>query len=322
MSARPCAGRGTRQFLLPGDAVEIRDWSEIRASLDEDGTLDGLPFMREMKRFCGRRFVVSKRIERTCEEIGKQMRRIHEVVFLDELRCDGVAHGGCQKGCFLMWKEAWLKRVDDHIYRESDSNEPDDDSFPYPHVSLDSQYVCQSTELASATAALPWWDVGMVLRDIRAKTYSSSALFALIARAILMRLIARAMGKSYRHLEGTRTRTPTQTLRLRSGEWVKVRSREEIVDTLDRSGKNRGLVFTVEMVQFCGGTYRVLRRLEKMINEPTRRLVDVQDTVILENVVCDGCHIARGGCPRANYHFWREIWLERVSEPRVSQLSS
>jgi hypothetical protein len=26
-------------------------------------------------------------------------------------RCDGQAHGGCQAGCSIYWKEAWLKRI-------------------------------------------------------------------------------------------------------------------------------------------------------------------------------------------------------------------
>ena len=28
---------------------------------------------------------------------------------LDDLRCGGQAHGGCQAGCRLYWKEAWLQ---------------------------------------------------------------------------------------------------------------------------------------------------------------------------------------------------------------------
>jgi hypothetical protein len=29
------------------------------------------------------------------------------------VRCDGQAHGGCQAGCLIYWKEAWLKWVDE-----------------------------------------------------------------------------------------------------------------------------------------------------------------------------------------------------------------
>ena len=38
--------RGPR--LRPGDVVSVRSWSEIQATLDAAGTLDGLPFMAEM----------------------------------------------------------------------------------------------------------------------------------------------------------------------------------------------------------------------------------------------------------------------------------
>ncbi|HYK92058.1 MAG TPA: hypothetical protein VE398_25060 [Acidobacteriota bacterium] len=102
-------------------------------------------------------------------------------------------------------------------------------------------------------------------------------------------------------------------MKLQPGEWVRIRSEQEIKDTLDANGKNRGLAFTVEMLPFCGLTYRVLRRLDRMIQESTRKVIDLDDTVILEGVTCDGCHILRGGCPRDNYHFWREIWLNRLT---------
>jgi hypothetical protein len=30
-----------------------------------------------------------------------------------EHRCDGQSYGGCQAGCMMFWKEAWLKPVDE-----------------------------------------------------------------------------------------------------------------------------------------------------------------------------------------------------------------
>ena len=36
---------------------------------------------------------------------------MHATVYLEDLRCDGSGHGGCQAGCKLYWKEAWLRRV-------------------------------------------------------------------------------------------------------------------------------------------------------------------------------------------------------------------
>jgi hypothetical protein len=38
---------------------------------------------------------------------------MENAVHLTGVRCDGQAHGGCQAGCLIYWKEAWLKRVDE-----------------------------------------------------------------------------------------------------------------------------------------------------------------------------------------------------------------
>ena len=37
---------------------------------------------------------------------------MRDTVYLEDLRCDGSGHGGCQAGCRIYWKEAWLRRVD------------------------------------------------------------------------------------------------------------------------------------------------------------------------------------------------------------------
>ena len=36
-------------------------------------------------------------------------------VHLEGVRCDGEGHRGCQAGCLIFWKEAWLKRVDSDL---------------------------------------------------------------------------------------------------------------------------------------------------------------------------------------------------------------
>src|SRR5262245_10983550 len=95
-----------------GQWVEIRPAGEILDTLDQDGALDGLPFMPEMLQYCGRRFQVYKSAHKTCDTIGDwAIRTMNDAVHL-ELRCDGSAHGGCQAGCLLFWKTAWLKPVD------------------------------------------------------------------------------------------------------------------------------------------------------------------------------------------------------------------
>ena len=61
----------------------------------------------------------------------------------------------------------------------------------------------------------------------------------------------------------TGQRTPTTTLNLQPGELVRVKSYKEILATLDQNNKNRGLYFDAEVVPFCGGIYRVLKRVTK-----------------------------------------------------------
>ncbi len=41
--------------------MEVRSKEEILRTLDENGRLDGMPFMPEMLEFCGKRFQVFKR---------------------------------------------------------------------------------------------------------------------------------------------------------------------------------------------------------------------------------------------------------------------
>jgi hypothetical protein len=111
-------------------------------------------------------------------------------------------------------------------------------------------------------------------------------------------------------LLGKLKRTPTASLNLQCGELVEVKSIEEILATLDLDGRNRGLYFDPEMKKCCGGRYRVLKRIDKMINEETGQMRQITNTVLLDGVVCHGEF--HGGCQRTCYCLWREIWLRRV----------
>src|SRR4029450_9031067 len=100
--------------LRVGEIVEVRSEAEILATLDENGELDGLPFMPEMLAWCGRRLRVHKLALKLCDTIDLTgMYRMRGAGHLEGSRCDGQAHGGCQAGCSIYWKEAWLKRVPD-----------------------------------------------------------------------------------------------------------------------------------------------------------------------------------------------------------------
>ena len=112
-------------------------------------------------------------------------------------------------------------------------------------------------------------------------------------------------------------RTPARKLDLQPGELVRVRSYKEILETLTENGFNRGMVFDAETVPFCGGTYRVLRRVDRLIDEKTGKMnVLKNECIVLDGVACQACYAAfRRFCPRSIYSYWREIWLERAVPP-------
>jgi hypothetical protein len=255
----------TQPHLLPGDTVEVRSSLEIAATLDENGALDKLPFMSEMLQFCGKRFTVSRRVERACEETKGGMRSMRDTVFLDALRCDGSGHGGCQKGCMIFWKEEWLRKVREATVVGAGRTKCAD-VVPLSWCNpAGNRYSCQATELIDATSPLSLVDLGHSLQNLLTAT-SLWRFGRLLAKKVPLRLWRMLTGQSYGGVRGLRDRTPVEVLDLQPGEWIRVKSKQEIVATLDHSGKNRGLAFTPEMMVFCGQNFRVLKRHERMIN--------------------------------------------------------
>lgn len=294
-----------------GQTVWVRGLEEILNTLDSEGKLNGLPFMPEMVPYCGRPYRVSSLPNRTCVE-GFGLRELNGIVFLGNLRCSGSAHNGCQRECLLFWNEDWL------------SNEPPAQMLQNPADTLAAtkikfktargdRYFCQSTELAGASHELPDPHQGLCrkirqgLRDVRHGNISLMEFLGHAFRRGTKKLKYLAGLDSGNSVFGNRQKTESTSLDLQPGDWVEVKSREEIAETLDGNGRNRGLLFDPPMLEYCGKRYRVAGRLQKMILEDSGRMIELQNTVVLDSVTCQAW-----GCPRANLHFWREIWLKRV----------
>jgi|GEM_PF-376111 len=101
-----------------------------------------------------------------------------------------------------------------------------------------------------------------------------------------------------------------ETLGLQPGELVEVRTIDEILATLDRRRRCKGLLWMTGMRKYCGKRYRVYKRVDRIMLETNGELRRMKNTVLLEGVICDG--EAFGGCHRSCFHFWREVWLKRV----------
>jgi hypothetical protein len=315
--------------LRPGDIVEVKSPSEIFATLDGDA-IDGMPFMAEMLRHTGRRYTVSRRVDKICDTVTDTgSRRLTSTVYLDDLRCDGSAHGGCQAGCRLYWKEDWLRRVE--AAEPAPAAAP---SQPSPeldavleagtHTVRDGEALwrCQNTESVKATTPLRVFkDPGQYWRELNNGNYGRLRFVWMFVRSFFMEVAHRIGLTQQLPLRGPHSKAPeTEPLNLQPGEFVRVRSPEEIRPTLDDKGFNRGLSFDREMLQFCGQTLRVKARVTNLIAESTGRMVTIKrDAIILEGGVCSGeCSTGRWFCPREIYAYWREAWLERVDLPAHS----
>lgn len=118
--SRSASGRKSRTHhadrevlgLRPGELVEVRPVEEIMATLDADRRQRGLLWMTGMRKHCGRRYRVLKRVETIVLETNGELRTMHNTVLLEGAMCDGSEFGGCDRSCFHFWREAWLRRVE------------------------------------------------------------------------------------------------------------------------------------------------------------------------------------------------------------------
>ncbi len=319
--------------LRVGDVVEVRSADEILATLDENGTLESLPFMPEMLRYCGQRLTVHKVAHKVCDTMTRSgIRRMENAVHLRGVRCDGAGHGGCQAACLIYWKHAWLRKVDGPA-DPAPAPRAGDSGRLLPLLTIASRrppaedgselFRCQATELLrAAPEVLPLRDLRQFTIDVR----SGNAGVFWTLRTVFVGLYNRAQSASLRklpprlrfrggrlwgYLRGRAAKTPVVRTDLQPGDLVRVRSRAEIEQTLNAELLNRGMGFDNEMARFCGRTARVARRVDHIIDEPTGKMIYMRNPcIVLEGVVCEGAYNAN--CPRSITPYWREAWLEKI----------
>jgi hypothetical protein len=101
---------------------------------------------------------------------------------------------------------------------------------------------------------------------------------------------------------------------LQGGDWVRVRSLEEIQATLNPWKELHGCAFLPYMVDYCGTNQRVLQRVERFLDERDYKVKKAKGVVLLEGAICKGTPVF-GRCDRCCFLFWREEWLEKVKQP-------
>ena len=194
------------------------------------------------------------------------------------------------------------------------------------------------TQLPHFTTRLRWWDTRQYLQDlvsgnVKLGRFVSGFCYALFfyfaqskrttlgppLRWLYDRFQALWGGVPFPRTTGTLPPdrpAPFSSMNLQPGDLVRVKSYGDILATLDGANKNRGLFFDAELVPFCGREYRVRTRLTDFIDEKTGRMVSLKTpAVILEDVWCQSRYsTCRVFCPRSIFSWWREAWLEKISE--------
>jgi hypothetical protein len=304
--------------------------------------------MPQMFKYCGQRFPIYKRASKTCDTVsGRYAGRHLQDGFHLSLRCDGQAYGGCQAGCLIFWKSAWLKPVDGPArvqYVPERVQSPREEAPSPPRCTEsdilgatkrqdageDPRYSCQATELLNYTTPLRWWDARQYVESYRSGnktlpgiargflylfyyygTLAFSDRWGRSARWLYNRIQAITGGIPFPRMKGTIPAgqpAPRRDLGLRSGDLVRVKSYEEILATLDVKLSNRGLSFDAELVPFCGKVFRVSTCVERFVDEKTGQLRRMKTpAVILEGVTCKALYSGQRMFCPRSIHLW---WRE------------
>jgi len=105
----------------------------------------------------------------------------------------------------------------------------------------------------------------------------------------------------------------SQSLTLKAGEWVWVRSKDEILATLDKNGRLEELPFMPQMLRYCGQKLRVAKRAHKLCGTQHATVSGTMSgAVLIEGLRCDGQGI--GGCEAGCLFIWKEAWLRRADD--------
>ena len=309
------ARRFMRHDLLPGDVVRIRPLPEILATLDSQGSLDGMPFQPEMMKFCGG----EARVFRCLDKIydygrTKHMRRLDGCVLLSNLRCDGGDHGGCEAACYLIWKAEWLQHSDAPRAKAVLPASVDTARVSDAVAAGTRQgqvFRCQFTQLHGCTTEYRRGSLGRDLIPWLSGNYSATAWLVAMLTRVFKSVQRRRGGIGFPPLPPLGEHLTKDPTHLTVGERVAVLPLEEIARTLNSQGKNKGLWFDVEMVKHCRREYRVTARVQKIIDDATGQMRLMKTPcVMLETVdsTGEGLHFNAQHDPI----FWRESWLRRT----------
>lgn len=271
---------------------------------------------------------------------------MEDTVFLENLRCDGSGHAGCEAQCLLFFKLAWLKPVqpqrDWALPPRKASAAPRDidwlrSTTQRQQADGEVRYRCQATEHLNASVAFAPNEPRMYWADLRSGNVQAGPMLrGLLLLAVYhlrklpfgYRIWMASYERLHRFFYGSGTPhmrghipagqpTPEVRLNLQAGEWVRVKPLAEINATLNANNRNRGLAYNPEMSPFCGGVYRVERRVTRIVDEKNGKLLEMKGPcILLQGGYCKSLyHPEALFCPKRIPQYFREAWLERTADP-------
>ena len=210
----------------------------------------------------------------------------------------------------VFWRDAWLCKVGDAaIQPHGESTGRERLRARLKTSTGPKTYFCQASELLKAARTLSRWGrLEKCFSEVRVGNCSVMGMARQIAIWLFWRIRRRLLGE---YARGRNKATPAESLNLQSGEQIEVKPIESIIETLNESGRNRGLYFSPDMRLACGEQHRVKGRIDKIIVDGTGEMRQLRNTVHLEGALCGCASIAFGGCSRSEFVYWREIWLRR-----------
>jgi len=100
---------------------------------------------------------------------------------------------------------------------------------------------------------------------------------------------------------------------INAGDVIRIRSKDLILQTLDKNNKLEGCVFMPEMWQYCETQKKVIKIVEHFFDECQFKMRKTRNIVLLEGLHCSGkIPGIKYKCDRFCYFFWKEAWLEKI----------
>ena len=117
--AQPHTTAPRASLLSIGDMVRVKSPQEIRGTLGSDNRCEGLGYMPTvMDKYCGGTYRVKKLVHLFFDERRQRLCKLRHVVILEAVYCEPPLTGeaswsGCDRTCYLFWKDTWLEKIPD-----------------------------------------------------------------------------------------------------------------------------------------------------------------------------------------------------------------